>query len=235
VRSWSAVAEYRFILFDHLDINRVAILGETCSGLDQPGCPPVFLMPTANDWMHSNAITYDPRDGNLLLSMRHQDWVIKIDYQDGLGTGNVVWRLGPDGDFTTDSLDPYPFQSHQHDPNFSSTFGLAIYDNGNTRCNGDPACVSRGQVYQLDEVAMTATLELNVDLPEYAFAVGSAQPLVNGNFYFNSGIQGGGVPFSGVREYQPDGTLSHAIDFDNLSYRSHRMRSLYSNPYRDQL
>jgi hypothetical protein len=206
-------------------------LGELCIGLDSPGCPPVLLSPEANDWMHSNAITYDDRDGNLLLSMRHQDWIIKIDYSNGWGTGDVLWRLGPEGDFTIDTTEAFPFQSHQHDPNYSSDYSLSVFDNGNTRCVGDATCKSRGQVYRLDETNMTATIELNVELPEFAFAVGSSQPLANGNYFFNSGILDSGLPFSGVREYRPNGILSHAIEFDTAAYRSHRLVDLYSNPY----
>ena len=58
------------------------------------GCPLLKLAKTANDWTHSNTIAYSPNDGNLLVSMRNQDWVVKVDYRDGAGTGNVVWRLG---------------------------------------------------------------------------------------------------------------------------------------------
>ena len=36
----------------------------------------------ANDWLHSNAIAYSAEDGSLLLSVRHQDWLVNIDYQD---------------------------------------------------------------------------------------------------------------------------------------------------------
>lgn len=51
------------------------------------------------DWTHSNALVYSPSDGNLLLSVRHQSWVLKIDYNNGAGTGNLLWRLGYQGDF----------------------------------------------------------------------------------------------------------------------------------------
>jgi len=70
--------------FDHMDINRAAILGETCSGTGGGGCPALLLNTqtttgTANDWLHGNSIYYIPSSGNLLLSFRHQDWVVKID------------------------------------------------------------------------------------------------------------------------------------------------------------
>ncbi len=32
--------------------------------------------------------------------MRNQSWILKIDYANGTGTGNVLWKLGQDGDFT---------------------------------------------------------------------------------------------------------------------------------------
>ena len=82
--------------------------------LRQLGCPPVNLAPVANNWLHSNSVSYTA-DGHFLLSMRHQDWVIKINYAIGAGSGNVIWRLGKDDDFTITSSDPYPWFSHQHD------------------------------------------------------------------------------------------------------------------------
>lgn len=66
--------------FDHLDVTRKAILNETCASCSTTGGQ-------ANDWLHSNSVSYSPADGNLLLSVRHQDWVIKVDYRDGVGTG----------------------------------------------------------------------------------------------------------------------------------------------------
>ncbi|MGC1374411.1 MAG: aryl-sulfate sulfotransferase, partial [Candidatus Sulfotelmatobacter sp.] len=51
------------------------------------------------DWTHSNALLYSPDDGNLLLSIRHQSWVIKIDYNNGTGAGDILWRLGYQGNF----------------------------------------------------------------------------------------------------------------------------------------
>ena len=52
------------------------------------------------DWTHTNAILYSPNDGNLIVSIRHQHWLVKIDYNNGTGTGNILWHLGYQGDFT---------------------------------------------------------------------------------------------------------------------------------------
>ena len=48
------------------------------------------------DWTHGNSITYLDADDAYLSSLRHQSWVIKVDRS----SGQVVWRLGPEGDFT---------------------------------------------------------------------------------------------------------------------------------------
>jgi arylsulfate sulfotransferase len=215
--------------FDHLDVTREASLGETCVH-QGPGCPPLFLGDLANDWTHSNAIAYSPADGNLLLSMRHQDWTIKIDYRDGQGAGDIIWRLGPEGDFDISSDDLFPWFSHQHDPNYISHDRIVIYDNGNLRCEDAPSpCFSRGQVYDLDEVAMTASLSLNADLEVYAYAVGSAQSLRNGNFHFLSGLTA--LPaFSASEELRPNGTRSYMMVMNSASYRSFRLRDLYTPP-----
>ncbi len=106
--------------FDHLDVNRhpMAFAGRF-------------------DWTHGNAVVYSPADGNLLLSLRHQHWVIKIDYQNGFGSGNILWRLGLDGDFTLLNGGPADWQYAQHFPFILDDqigfFRLALFDNGNNR------------------------------------------------------------------------------------------------------
>jgi hypothetical protein len=214
--------------FDHLDVTRLATLNETCVH-QGPGCPPLFSGTLANDWMHSNGVAYSADDGSLLLSIRHQDWVIKIDYANGAGDGHVIWRLGPGGDFTTPLPDVYPFFSHQHDPNFRDGTTIAVYDNGNTRCAQVGDCVSRGQVWQVNETTMTAIRVLNADLGNYSAALGSAQPLFNGNYHFNSGFQ---TPptFTGTSdEILPDGSKANTYGVNSGIYRSFRMFSLHLN------
>src|SRR5205823_5969500 len=118
---------------------------------------------------------------------RHQDWLIKIDYRDGQGSGDILWRLGKDGDFKFVSNDAYPWFSHQHDANISATGMLVLFDNGNVRFADDPSAHSRGQVIQLDEENRTATLVLNADLGDFSVALGSAQRLSNGDYHFHLG------------------------------------------------
>jgi arylsulfate sulfotransferase len=105
--------------FDHLDINR------------QPmGFP---------DWTHTNAVIYSADDGNLIVSIRHQNWLVKVDYANGAGTGDIIWKLGYQGDFALiGGTDPTDWFYAQHGPSFVSTnttgkFSLTLFDNGNDR------------------------------------------------------------------------------------------------------
>lgn len=213
--------------FDHLDPRRAAVLRETCTGpLD--GCRPLTLAPRANDWTHTNSIAYSPADGNVLLSVRNQDWIVKVDYRDGTGTGAIVWRLGKDGDFSLAGNNDRLWFSHQHDVSVDSANTLLLYDNGNARCRlTPPPCQSRGQILQINELLRTATLRMNVGLGHYARVVGSAQRLANGNYHFGSGWVYPG-PHSEALEVSPVGGVTYRLAAASITYRSWRMRDLYT-------
>lgn len=161
------------------------------------------------DWTHSNALVYSPNDGDLLLSMRHQSWVLKIDYNNGAGTGNVLWRLGYQGDFAL-TQDGVPTDaasdwfSFQHFPILLSQNGaqttLAIWDNGDNRVldptTGEvcvppgtsspyPSCYSRATIFQVDENAMVANLLWADQLQYYSLWGGSINQLANGSVEFD--------------------------------------------------
>ena len=66
-----------------LPVSRTAILGEKChpcAATQTGSCCPITLAATANDWLHGNSLAYDSTDGNLVMSLRSQDWVIKLAY-----------------------------------------------------------------------------------------------------------------------------------------------------------
>jgi hypothetical protein len=199
--------------FDHLDVNR------------HP-----YLFP---DWTHSNGLAYTP-DGNLLLSMRHQSWVVKIDYADGVGSGNLFWRLGPEGDFTLAGGDPAEWFYNQHDPTILDTIGL--FDNGDTRpdstgqsCDQTNSCYSRGVVLNVDESARTADIVWQYAPGWYSFWGGSISKLANGNFDVDSTTFNGGP--SRVIEVTSDASpqVVWQLDGDGIRplYRSIRIPSLY--------
>jgi hypothetical protein len=213
--------------FDYLDVTRGPVLGEvTLPGSPEPTAA-VPLLP-AVDWLHVNAVALSPADGNLILSVRHQDWVVKIDYRNGAGDGHVVWRLGAGGDFALNSADSNAWFSHQHNPHYVDDHTLVLFDNGNTRRATDPTANSRGQAWTLDETTMTATPVLSADLGDFSFRLGSAQRLSNGNYSFLSGSEGA-VPRDTARsiEVRPDGTVVYVLEFASPEYRSYRVRTLY--------
>jgi arylsulfate sulfotransferase len=223
-----------------LDINRPDPLGETCT----PGagdCPTkLTLASTANDWTHSNAIYYiaavpPSTHDYFMVSVRDQDWIVKVDYNNATGTGNILWRMGPGGDFTFNNInnDPWPWFSHQHEPGLEGGGILTLFDNGNTRVSPPPVGLgsgnSRGMALRVNESKMQVTPVLSVDLGVYSGALGSAQLLSNGNYFFLSGIPAYSIeilPTPGTTT----GTQVLNVGSPDYSYRGWQMSSLYAPP-----
>ena len=157
--------------------------------------------------------------------------MIKIDFRDGTGTGDVIWRFGKDGDFLLDSSEPTDWFSHPHDAHFDGR-RLWLYDNGNTRRQawGGPFN-SRGQVYLVNEQNRTASLELSADLGNASDSQGSAQRLSNGNYHFLSGMLTNGTKrYNQSHEVSPaglGGAIRYCFEVNAASYRSFRLHSLY--------
>jgi arylsulfate sulfotransferase len=197
-----------------LDINRPAVLGETCGG-NTSGCPEGLLLgpgiaPLANDWLHANSLYYWPSNfggasNDIIWSSRHQDWVMKVDYENGSpsATGEILWRMGNQGDFTwAGPTDPWPWFSHQHEVGIETngTGVMTVFDNGNTRIapppigvGGSPGCQpydcnSRGMALNFSEQTMDVTAALSSDLGYFSAAMGSAQLLSNGDYFFQPAI-----------------------------------------------
>jgi hypothetical protein len=211
--------------FDHLDINR------------HP-----YLFP---DWTHSNSLLYSTDDHNLLLSMRHQNWILKIDFEDGSGSGNILWHLGEGGDFTLQGgVDPTDWFYAQHgmsyfSPNTTGTFTLGVMDNGDDRefppgvvCGtaGAPPCTySTVDILQINEFARTATLISHYVAPTslYSFFGGNVDPLPNGDFEADfCSVKSGAVvyEFNGIAAQQ---VVWQATTPGTDQYRAERLPSLY--------
>jgi hypothetical protein len=234
-QNWNPV--WAWNSFDYLDVNR-----------HLNGLP---------DWTHSNAIIYSPADGNLLLSMRHQSWVLKIDYNNGTGAGDILWKLGYQGDFAltvngVPSDDPSQWFSFQHFPSLVSQTGsqtsLAVWDNGDNRvldtsgtvCGDVPPyvpCYSRATIFNIDESAMVADLAWD-NLPGYFSEWGgSINQLGNGNVEFDvNDPLSSPIPnlASEVQEVTPTSPsqIVWKLDFSGASqnqyaYRAYRVPSLY--------
>lgn len=235
-----------------LPVSRRATMNESCKSL-APSCPPLFLLssntaPAANEWLHANSIYYMPSSGDFLVSLRDQDWLIKIDYNNGTGTGNVLWRMGREGDFTFNNVnnDPWPWFSGQHDAGYENNGAgpLTVFDDGNSRVAPPPLglgstcgpndCNSRGMALMVDETPtqMTVTPVLNQDLGKFSTMLGSAQLLNNGSYFFDAGhVQG--VNSYSVEIMPTAGTVNGTIVYElrgPIVYRNFRMSDLYHPP-----
>jgi len=214
--------------FDHLDINR-----------HLQGLP---------DWTHSNAVLYTANDGNLLLSIRHQSWVIKIDYANGQGTGDILWRLGEGGDFTLPSDDPSQWFYAQHYPNVldinGSQLTMALIDNGNfrvldgsgTECGATVPCYSRAVIFDVDEATHAANLAWQNIPGLYTNWGGSIGLADGGNVEFDltapfpSANPPYFLPMSRIQEVTQDSaqTVLWQADISGANaYRAYRIPSLY--------
>ncbi len=228
--------------FDHdgggtqLDIDRASVTNVTCviqsNGLTQVGCPPALLpgFTSAADWLHCNSVQQTD-DGNLILSLRDQDWIIKIDYENGaVQDPPLLWRMGREGDFQIISSDSYPWFSGQHQPQFSSHTNLGLFDNGALRVQqfgGD----SRGMAFTVDEPNRVVTTTLSADLGVYSEGEGSAQLMPNGNYQFQPGY----VNHIYMESLEVTPAVPNPIVFNlqvkEQSYRTFRMPDMYTVPY----
>jgi hypothetical protein len=254
--------------YPQLPVSRTAVLDEACT-VGNSLCLYLFLLrsgvsPNAHDWLHSNSLYYWPHDGaaapstapgDTVWSSRHQDWVTKIDYRDGAGTGGIVWRMGPSGDFFFVNAynDPWPWFSHQHEAGIEDggTGVFDVMDNGNTRLSppgestgGVPGlgnncvpndCHTRGIALTIDEGAMQVEPVLSQDLGVYSSAMGSAQLLAGGNYFFLAAIVYDAGSYYGYDiEIQPTPGTDTGIPVLTISgpaaYRSWQMPNLYNPP-----
>ena len=139
----------------------------------------------AKDWTHANSIEYSPDEDTLLLSLRHQDWILKIDHV----TGDVLWKLGDEGDFT---LESGTWFFHQHAPQWQADGSLLLYDNASDNpYTPVEAWAARAVRYELDYTAMTATQVWEDDMPDFLSpAMGDVDVMPNGNYLVTDSFLG---------------------------------------------
>jgi len=172
-----------FSLADVLDINRFAH-GSEAPYWEMQGWP------KTKDWSHANCIIEDPKDGGLLVSLRHQDAIIKVTRD-----GELAWILGdPTGwedkykEKLLDIIGGRPFY-HQHDLSFTSNGDLMLFDNGTAGAFPPKALQPIEEresfvlSYDINQINMTATETWRyggADLP-YSHYVSGVCEMPNGN------------------------------------------------------
>ena len=160
------------------------------------------------DWGHANAIQVLPDEDDLLVSLRHQDCVVKLDRR----TGAIDWIFGTHDGWNdpwrsallTPVGAPFAWPGHQHAPVWDGQ-RLIVFDNGNEGRTTPYSDANRTDTYtriaafDIDPVARTAALAWEwsetTTGPLYSRALGNADPLPNGNMLatFSYLYQEGGV------------------------------------------
>jgi len=199
------------------------------------------------DWTHANAVIYSPDDGDLIFSMRNQDWIVKINYQNGAGDGSILWRLGPEGDFTLPAGQaPLEWNYGQHYPvlvgsNSSGIFPLMFFNNGNNRlvdsandvCGtmGLTPCYSSVPIFELNEYTKTAQVLKEINLsPAYSTCCGSTNILSNQDLEYDIAFDVNKPNLSYIEEVTPDAQPQLVWQMNiagQLAYRGFRIPSLY--------
>ena len=117
------------------------------------------------DWFHNNSVWYDDKTNSVILSGRHQDAVIALDYT----TGQLKWIIGDPTNwsdeyqkyFFTPIGDNFEWQWSQHATMVTPDGYIFLFDNGNNKSkiadNYVPAqdSYSRGVMYKIDTNNMT--------------------------------------------------------------------------------
>ncbi len=120
--------------------------------------------PNGHDWCHCNAVTYDATSDALLVSLRHQDCIVKFKR----GSGELLWILGnhsewkkPWSEYLLSPDDSVRWQYHQHDCSITAPGRVMCFDNGNYKAGGfetplpDKDNFSRLVEYEVDDAART--------------------------------------------------------------------------------
>ncbi len=119
----------------------------------------------AFEWGHSNGVVHVPEDDSFIVSIRHQDALVKISRD----TGELIWILGPHGNWDAE-FQPYlltpegsdfEWPYHAHAPQVTSSGTVLLFDNGNARAQppdermAPEDSYSRAVEYAIDAEAMT--------------------------------------------------------------------------------
>lgn len=154
------------------------------------------------DYLHLNAISIDPSDGNVLISGRNTSTCYKINRR----SGKVMWRLG--GKHSDFPLSASTRFHYQHDINIHPGGVLTLFDNE----GGPPqyAASSRALVLSLDEKRRRVRLahQFHHSPPVYSNALGSVQPVGDDEWFVGWGRSTNFTRYSSTGEVLFDGHLS---------------------------
>ncbi len=183
------------------------------------------------DWTHSNALSYDPVEDAIYVSVRHMDRITKIDHS----TGDVIWNMGkamPSGDTRIgNDLD----FSHTHAIEYLGNGRMILYDNGN---RADPQR-SRGLEIVVTETALDTTAEIVWEyvLPDslYTQSQGDCDRLPNGNYLITAANPTDRSINAHIFELTPDNNIVWSLRVgatgNRAMYASERFPGLYPQAF----
>ncbi len=164
----TSVIEHSWPLLDRLDPHRIGHESVELEFWD------TWFERDTRDWSHSNAVAPHPTDGSILVTVRHQDALVKLS-----SVGDVEWILAPEANWrepwaslvlrpTPGTTVPY----HPHSGRFTAEGHVTVFDNGNGRASAFETPTpfleqwSRGVEFTVDPVARTFTqsAEFGTDL-----------------------------------------------------------------------
>lgn len=157
---------------------------------------------TSKDWFHNNAMWYDKHTNALILSGRHTDSIISIDYD----TGKLNWILGDDTSWSHEKQKyffkpvgdkEFDWQYEQHGCLVAPNGDIMCFDNGHYRSkiraeyrqNKDN--FSRGVRYRLntDEMTIKQVWQYGKERGEAFFSsyIGNVEYYKDGHYMIHSG------------------------------------------------
>lgn len=214
------------------------------------------VLPTANtgnenwssdDWFHNNSVWYDKKTNSVILSGRHADAVIALNYDNG----DLRWIIGdPTGwpeEYQHYFFKPvgagFEWQWSQHAAMVTPEGYIFIFDNGNNKskiaANYVPAqnSYSRGVLYKIDDYNMTIE-----QIWEYGKGRGSEfySPYISDVDYLDANhyiVHSGGISTKeGIPQNQPAGVVqSDTLLSDTVEIANNRVvfeMTLPTNTYR---
>ena len=206
------------------------------------------------DWFHQNSIEYDEADNSIIISGRHQDTIMKIDYE----TEEIIWIMGDSSGW------PEEYQAYfltgdvkasggQHaaivlpdQDNDAATTDILYYDNNISVTRGDEAeseKYSEARQVRINEEEMTIeevwSFGEDLGTDYYTKIIGSARYLSRtGNRLVNFGYRDEGET-SSIMEVTEEGEVVLNVDLTDFpasawAYRAERF-SLYNDQWTYQL
>ncbi len=143
------------------------------------------------DWTHGNGVCYDHRDDSVIMSLRGQDAIIKVDKT----SGEIKWILGPHSGWDAQKQrkllkpvgDDFRWPWHGHNPRVTPQGTIVMYDNSIFRARpfepplSPSQCFSRGVEFEVDEDRMEVRQVWSSDSPRddklLSWAMGDAHRL----------------------------------------------------------